>query len=169
MAKQELQTKKGTVLQAKSLDQFEFKGKQYYPFGVVVKVDANHSDVGTFYHDKQTQEYFVVGEECEYTIELNEKEPKKSKIRPVVQKKDKSITDNKDKYKGGSDAHKQGVSDNFWLMQKLDALKYTVPYAKDECVQQMAQGKYQEGDFDKFANEILKWWHGKIDEIKNSL
>ena len=167
--------RKGTVLKVESLGSIQSKkdGLTYYPFALMIKygVKTEETDVGMFPSlEESCDQYFRLGEECEYQIEHNAKETKKSKITPLIKSDSKPITEDKKPVKkptNTQEGHK-GVSDNFWLMQKLDALKYTVPYAKDKEVALINSGKYQEGGFDKIANEILNWWLSKIEEIKNS-
>ena len=124
-------------------------GKEVFNHGVAFK----NKDVGIFYHDKAEQDYFINGIEAEYTIERNEDEPKKSKIKPITEEKKKVDITN--------------ISDNFWLVQKMEAIKYTVPYAKDEVVARIKAGNYKDGDFNKFADEILAWWYSEIEKLKS--
>lgn len=144
-----MSTKKGTVIQAKALDSFEYDGKTYYPYGIVIKYNDKDSDVGIYYSKTKKQDYFVVGREAEYTIDINEKEQKKSKIKPVIKKETQTKDDNF-----------KMTADEYVNRQIANTPSYTASY-----VSNMLQGrdiKDIKENFAAIADIVYEWQISKL-------
>lgn len=148
-----METKKSLVIQAKYLEEFVKDDKTWYVHGVAFK----NKDTGLFYTNTKEQEYFVEGHEVEYSIEKNEKEPKKSKIKVAVVK---SATVQKESPEKAKNGLKYDDIDKYVMFKKADAISFSASYAKDLIV---AGDKRK---FDEIASEILMWQLEKLQMIK---
>jgi hypothetical protein len=156
---------KGTVIQAERLENFEHKGKKYYPWGVLLKDTKNDTWKGVYYCLETTQDYFTHGAEVFFTYKPY-KEAAKSAISPAVDpNKGKAIPEPKKSVKTPKNIAK--LSPEALLHHKLDLLKFTAPYAKDIIVAMINNGKEKEaaGMFGTIADEILTWEYRKLEEL----
>jgi hypothetical protein len=101
--------------------------------------------------------YFREGYEAEYEIEKNEKEPRRSKIKPVVVK---SATVQKESPDKAKNSLKYDDIDKYVMFKKADAISFSASYAKDLIV----AGDKRE--FTKIADELLGWQLEKLQMIK---
>ena len=151
----EKEKKKSVVIQAKFIESFEYNGKTYYSHGVAFK----NKDVGIYNCLKEEQEDFMEGIEVEYTIEKNEKEPKKSKIRPVKEQAAKTTDQVKGIENKAKNEAKLDDIEKYIKLKKIDAVSFSASYAKDIVV---ANNK----PFAETADEVLKWTLEQFDKIK---
>ena len=140
-----MEKKKSLVLQAKFLEEWKAKdGTTLYNHGVAFK----NKDAGIFYCKTKEQDYFVEGHEVEYEIEKNDKEPKKSKIKPITAEKKESTAG---KYQG------LDIKD-YIERKKVDAISFSASYAKDVAIADSTK------DFTAIANLVLDW---QLDKLNN--
>ena len=151
----EKEKKKSVVIQAKFIESFEYNGKTYYSHGVAFK----NKDVGIYNCLKEEQEDFMEGIEVEYTIEKNEKEPKKSKIRPVKEQAAKTTDQVKGIENKAKNEAKLDDIEKYIKLKKIDAVSFSASYAKDIVV---ANNK----PFAETADEVLKWTLEQFNKIK---
>jgi hypothetical protein len=152
---------KGTVIQAKKLDNFEAKGKKYYPWGILIKDTANKTYKGQYYCLEETQDVFVEGKEVFFTYKKH-KEAAKSAISPAVDpNKGKAIPEPKKSVKTSVNA----PVDNFIRGKLADNVSFAASYAKDIVVAKTAKGEKPEGLFPIIANEIYEWTKSKLEEL----
>ena len=151
----EKEKKKSVVIQAKFIESFEYNGKTYYSHGVAFK----NKDVGIYNCLKEEQEDFMEGIEVEYTIEKNEKEPKKSKIRPVKEQAAKTTDQVKGIENKAKNEAKLDDIEKYIKLKQIDDVSFSASYAKDIVV---ANNK----PFAETADEILKWTLEQFNKIK---
>jgi len=154
-----MEKKKGLVIQAKFIEEYKPEDKTFYVYGVGIRwgKTPKEVDAGKFYSVERDQKYFTEGQDVEYMFEKNEKEPKNSRIKPVVAKTTTT----------GSNvpSNTKGITVDHINLQKLEAIKFSAPYAKDIIVAMYNNGKTPEGLFPVIANEILKWQYEKLEEL----
>lgn len=153
-----MEKKKSVVIQAKFIESFEYNGKTYYSHGVAFK----NKDVGIYNCLKEEQEDFMEGIEAEYTIAKNEKEPKKSKIRPIKEQDDKTT----DHVKGIADKIKNEAKlddiDKYIKLKKIDMIAFTARYVSDMIVSKSISPE----DFVAQASIVMSWQIEQFDKIK---
>ena len=150
-----MEKKKSVVIQAKFIESFEYNGKTYYSHGIAFK----NGDYGVYNCLEEEQNYFMEAHEVEYTIEKNEKEPKKSKIRPVKEQAAKTTDQVKGIENKAKNEAKLDDIEKYIKLKKIDAVSFSASYAKDIVV---ANNK----PFVETADEILKWTLEQFDKIK---
>lgn len=171
--KEEFVEKEGLCLQAKFLEKWKPKDREqtYWVYGITIQQPTGDvikegvtGDAGLFYSLTEKQEYFKAGMNAKYQYKRNDKEPKKSVIRPIVDEQSKTINDvqKSTQYaKNDITTNSKKVSD-YAKLKEVDAISFSASYAKDIIV----SGQIKEKTFSDIADEIYKWQVDKYKDIK---
>jgi len=139
-----MEKNKSLVIQAKPIEKWDTDdGKTFYIYGIAFK-DGN---AGRYYSPTKEQDYFQIGHEAEYQIEKNEKEPKKSKIKPITAEK-----------KSTNSYEKLGIEE-YIARKKVDTIAYSARYATDIYIAHPTKKLVEE------CEKVLAWQLDKLNEL----
>jgi hypothetical protein len=170
---QQFVEKEGLCLQAKFLEKYVTSDgqKEYWVYGITIQQPTGDvikegvtGDTGLFYSMIEKQEYFKAGMKVKYQYKRNDKEPKKSRIRPIVGEQAKTINEvqkSSERAKNTLKASSAKMID-YAKLKEVDAISFSASYAKDIIV----SGQIKEKTFSDIADEIYKWQVNKYKEIK---
>lgn len=153
-----MEKKKSVVIQAKFIESFEYNDELYYSNGIAFK----NKDVGIYNCLEKDQTYFLEGHEVEYTIEKNEKEPKKSKIRPVKEQATKTADQVKGIENKAKNEAKLDDIEKYIKLKKIDMITFTARYVSDMVVSKSILPE----DFVKQSDVVMNWQIEQFNKIK---